>query len=99
MTSEYITQTITDGTVGDILMHAALAILLFLVGVAFYLIVMRNYKRRADTKQYYYDTVIAFKVGYIHKHAKENNIELIAPPKSDLMKQLEEEVSKDINTT
>lgn len=91
----YYTQ---DTTTGFTILALAFAIVLVLFGIALMLAFMRTYKKRAAARLYYLENVIAFKVGYIHKHATDAGIDLKPPPKSDLMASLEEEVSKDLNT-
>ena len=96
---EELRQVVIDGTMGYTFIQLAVAIVISLFGMAFVMIALYNYKKKANSTMYYNDTIIAFKVGYIHKHAAEANITLMPPPKSDLMATLEDEVSKDMHST
>ena len=98
MVSEYISTIVSDNTMSNLVISVALAVSLTIVFVAFVVLATANHKHRANSLTWYKDQVIAFKVGYIHKKAKEEDIEMIYPPKTDLGKVLEEEISKDLNT-
>lgn len=99
MTNIYEQINTIDGTNGYTAMSFAAAAVLVILAVALVCLWMVNYRKRADAKQFYLDNVIAFKVGYIQKTAKDKEIEMVYRPKADLMEKLEEEVSKDLNTS
>lgn len=79
-------------------MYIGLAIAFVLIVIAFVALLLVNYKHRSNSETWYRDQVYAFKVGYIQKTATEKGIEMVYPPKADLMNTLEEEVSGDLRT-
>lgn len=97
--TEQISTMTTDGTIGYTVLMFAVAFMVALMALAFFGQAMLNWRKRADTHQFYLDNVIAFKVGYIKKTATEKGIDLSYRPKSDLMEKLEEEVSNDLSTS
>ena len=94
----YETITIADNTVGLSALYIAMALVFALVGLSLFCLITANYKHNADSRTWYRDQVYAFKVGYIMKKAKDQDIELVYPPKADLGQALEEEVSNDLST-
>lgn len=94
----YESLTVADNTIGLAAIGIAMAFVLVLFGIAFYLIFLVNYKHQSNSRTWYKDQIYAYKVGYIMKKAKEQEIELVYPPKADLGQALEEEVSGDLNT-
>ncbi len=95
--AEYSTMLTGDMTAAYTILYFSMAILVItvaaVVGVSLY-----GWKHRNKSKTWYLDVVYAYKAGFIIKKAKDQEIELVYPPKSDLGQKLEEEVSEDLNT-
>lgn len=90
---------VTNLTFGDsTAMYIGIAIVLVLIVIAIVAMMLANYKHRSNSETWYRDQVYAFKAGYIQKTATEKGIEMVYPPKADLMNTLEEEVSGDLST-
>ncbi len=98
MVETTITQIFADNTIGISALYIAVAVVFLLFGIAFFSLILVNYKHNSNTKTWYNDQVYAFKAGYIQKKAKDMDIELVYPPKADFGQALEEEVSGDLNT-
>lgn len=74
----------------------ALGVATFLVIIAYLL--YKDYNYRRNSRFFYFDTVIAYKVGKIIKTAKENKIKLIYPSeRDDFIESLDSDVVDDLN--
>jgi len=98
MVEQFTTLITADNSIGYSAMYIGIAFVIILSGIAFFAIAMANYKHRSNSATWYKDNVYAYKVGFITKKAKEQEIELIYPPKADIVQAIEAEVSKDLNT-
>ena len=95
--SEVISYIISNGTTAATIGAVAGLFLVVVLGTVFATFFLTNYKHRSNSDTWYHDQVIAFKAGYIIKSAKEKEITLLYPPKTDLMAKLEEDVSNDLS--
>lgn len=74
----------------------ALGVAAFIVIVAYML--YKDYNYRKNSRSFYLDTVIAYKVGKIIKTAEEHNIKLVYPSeKDDFIENLDGRVVDDLN--
>lgn len=74
-----------------------LELTIFVIVVIVMYIIMHTYKSRKKSVDFYRDTVIAYKVGLIHKKAKENKVDLIYPqPYDEFVDSIDEQVKSDL---
>lgn len=79
----------------DVFIGLGIAIIL----ITFAYILYKAWATRRKSSDFYYDHVIAYKVGLVKDKAEKNKITLVFPPhRDDLIDAIEEEVEGDLNS-
>ena len=79
----------------DIILGFGLAIILIVIAY----ILVSAWSERRKSRDFYLDTIIAYKVGLIVQKAEENKIEMIYPDQKDeFIDSIEKRVESDLNS-